>query len=115
MRSLRGVLLLLAALWASFATTPAFANPDATLAGGLSQLVASYEKGDPRLADHLKLHVTSNAGDPLVLVHLAPGVDATAVLKKLTAAGFRMTARRDRKSTRLNSSHERLSRMPSSA
>ena len=86
-------MLLLVALWGLLAFTPALANPDAALAGGLNQLVAAYETGDPRLTAHLKLHVTSDGGDPLVLVHLAPGADAAAVLQKLTAAGFRLTAK----------------------
>jgi hypothetical protein len=70
-----------------------YASPDAALGRGLSQLVASWESGDPRLSSQLKLHVTSTTGDPLVLVHFAPGADVATALKQLQAAGFRLTTR----------------------
>ena len=77
----------------SLVSNPGFANPNASLAGGLSQLGAAYEAGDPRLVAQLKLHVTNEAGDPLVLVHLAPGADAVSVLQNLATVGFRFKVR----------------------
>src|SRR5581483_3209229 len=62
----------------------------APLASGLRELVASYDRGDPRLTQKLKYHLTSRAGDPMVIIRLMPGVDQNAVLAKLAAAGFRL-------------------------
>jgi Subtilase family len=82
-----------AALCLLFATvTPAAAGP-APLAAGLNQLVAEWERSDPRLDAHLKLHITNNVGDPLVLIRILPGANADAVLAKLAAAGFRLQTR----------------------
>jgi hypothetical protein len=72
--------------------TPAAAGP-APLAAGLDQLVAEWERSDPRLDAHLKLHLTNNVGDPLVLIRILPGANADAVLAKLAAAGFRLQTR----------------------
>ncbi len=93
MRFSRSAVFLLAGALASLASGSAFANPDAALARGLGQLVASYENNDPRLAAQLKIHLTSPAGDPLVLVHFAPGVDVAKALEQMKAAGFRLTVR----------------------
>ena len=93
MRLMRCKLLFIFGLLASAAAVPVYANPDAVLASGLSQLVASWESGDPRLSSQLGLHITSTAGDPMVLVHFAPGADVATALKKLEAAGFRLTTR----------------------
>ena len=93
MRKLRGAFLSTAIAMVSLVSNPGFANPNASLAGGLSQLVAAYEAGDPRLVAQLKLHVTNEAGDPLVLVHLAPGADAVSVLQNLATVGFRFKVR----------------------
>lgn len=74
------------------AFAPALAG-SAPLASGLRELVASYDRGDSRLPAHLALHITSLAGDPLVLVRLQPHADANAVLRQLAAAGFRLQTR----------------------
>src|SRR5689334_20222843 len=60
--------------------------------GGLRQMVAALETGDPRLRLELKQHVTSASGDPLVRVNLADGVTAEQALPQLQAAGFRLQA-----------------------
>ena len=93
MRFTRSAIFFLAGAVASLACGAVSADPGAPLARGLSQLVASYETGDPRLASQLKIHVTDSRGDPLVLVHLAPGVDADQTLLRLAAAGFRLKTR----------------------
>jgi hypothetical protein len=64
---------------------------DAPLGAGLNQLVAAYERDDPSLAWKLSLHLTDVKGDPMVLVHLAPGADQAAALARLAAVGFRLT------------------------
>jgi hypothetical protein len=69
------------------------AGSSAPLATGLRELAAAYDRGDPRLPQKLKLHLTDRTGDPLVKVRLLPGVDSDAVLAKLSAAGFRMQTR----------------------
>ena len=79
------------ALLACFATDAAWASPDAALTGGLKELVASWERGDPRLASHLALHVTDSKGSPLVMLRLAPGTRLEQVLPQLKAQGFRLT------------------------
>ena len=86
-------MFFVAAALAAFVSGPALASPDAVLSGGLSELVAAYERGDPRLDSHLQLHITSRTGDPMVRVHLAPGADAASALQKLAAAGFVLTTR----------------------
>jgi hypothetical protein len=63
-----------------------------TLGGSLSQLVARWENGDPKLSQDLAKHLASRGGDPLVVIHLADGVTADQVLPELSAAGFRLTA-----------------------
>jgi Subtilase family len=84
---------LIAGVAAALLGGTAQANPAAPLARGLDQLVASYERGDPRLAVRLSQHVTSPGGDPLVLVHLAPGTPVAQSLAELAAAGFRLKTR----------------------
>jgi len=71
----------------------AAADTSAPLATGLRELAAAYDRGDPRLPQKLKLHLTDRAGDPIVKVRLMPGADADAVLAKLSAAGFRLQTR----------------------
>ena len=93
MRFSRSAIFLLAGAFASLASGVAAANPDAALARGLSELVASYETADPRLAAELREHITSLEGDPLVLVHLAAGANADKALADLAAAGFRLKTR----------------------
>src|ERR1700694_4834261 len=93
MRLVRYKLLSILGVLASVASGPVYANPDAALGRGLSELVASWASGDPRLSSQLKLHVTSTTGAPLVLVHFAPGADVATALKQLQAAGFRLTTR----------------------
>ena len=66
------------------------------------QLHAAMEGERQRQEDHIELIASENYTSPRVLA--AQG----SVLTNKYAEG-------DRKSTRLNSSHERLSRMPSSA
>ena len=51
----------------------------------------------------------------LVTGTVLPSIIAHAVMDLIAGANTLPLARRDRKSTRLNSSHRRLSRMPSSA
>ena len=71
----------------------AVADPGAPLAAGLDHLVTAWEGNDPRFAAHLAQHITSVAGDPLVMVRLADGAAADEVLPKLSAAGFRLVTR----------------------
>ena len=82
-----------AALCISLNVSSVAAGASAPLATGLRELAAAYDRGDPRLAQKLKLHLTDRAGDPIVKVRLMPGVDADAVLTKLSAAGFSLQAR----------------------
>ena len=82
-----------AALCISLNVSSVAADSSAPLATGLRELSAAYDRGDPRLAQKLKLHLTDRAGDPIVKVRLMPGVDADAVLTKLSAAGFSLQAR----------------------
>ena len=62
-------------------------------------------------------HVDAASGDTLDIINPATGkVYATSPNSKLADIDAAMAAaQRDRKSTRLNSSHEWISRMPSSA
>jgi hypothetical protein len=73
--------------------TPASAAP-AVLGTGLREISAAYDRGDNARAQSLmRLTLRSRTGDPMVRVHLAPGVKADAVLKNLAAAGFRLQTR----------------------
>jgi Subtilase family len=94
MRTFRyvGAALSVALCYLTSAFTPVFAEP-AALASGLRELSSAYDRGDPRLSAQLAVHITSRAGDPMVLIHLTPGTDANAVLKALAAVGFRLTTR----------------------
>jgi hypothetical protein len=91
MRHARGVFSFIAGAMAALVAGPVSADPGAALARGLSQLVTAWETSDPRLGAQLQLHVTSPAGDPLVLVQLAPGMSSAQVLPQLKAAGFQLT------------------------
>jgi hypothetical protein len=64
----------------------------AQLTGSLGQLVARYEAHDPSLSALLSFHLANRAGDPVVKIRLADGVDASQVLSQLSAAGFRLTS-----------------------
>src|SRR5437899_9783880 len=81
-----------AALCVSLNTSSLAAAPTAPLATGLRELAAAYDRGDPRLPQKLKLHLTDRAGDPLVKVRIMPGADSQAVLADLATAGFRLQA-----------------------
>src|ERR1700730_9116665 len=81
-----------APLWVSLSTSSLAAGPAAPLATGLRELAAAYDRGDPRLPQKLKLHLTDRAGDPLVKVRIMRGADSKAVLADLAAAGFRLQA-----------------------
>ena len=74
---------------ALFVAHGAFAGP---LAGGLQQLTAAWENGDPRLSEMLQYHLTARSGDPLVTVQLVEGVSLRQVLPEMSALGFRLTA-----------------------
>jgi len=63
---------------------------DASLGGGLRELVASYQAHSPTLATQLKLHLTDKTDNPLVRIHLAPGKTPEEVTPKLTALGFKL-------------------------
>src|ERR1051326_3601590 len=62
----------------------------------------------------IRLRVLQNAGHHAP-VHIVPGARITVDYKLVGATSRRCLERSDRKSTRLNSSHIPLSRMPSSA
>src|SRR5882724_7954505 len=81
-----------AVLCVSLNTSSLAADPSAPLASGLRELAAAYDRGDPRLPQKLKLHLTNHTGDPLVQVRIMPGADSKAVLSDLAAADFRMQA-----------------------
>src|SRR5260370_1566602 len=79
-----------AALCVCLNTSSLAAGSSAPLATGLRELAAAYDRGDPRLSQKLKLHLTDRSGDPLVKVRIMPGADSKAVLADLAAAGFRL-------------------------
>lgn len=70
----------------------AWSSPDASLGGGLRELVSSQETHNPALPVQLKLHLTNRNQDPLVRIRLAPGTTAAAVLPDLRKNGFKLTA-----------------------
>ena len=80
-------------------------------------LVKTYNKGKVRALDHLSIDVEAGT----VLGILGPnGAGKTTTVRILATllkpdSGRASVAGIDRKSTRLNSSHEWISRMPSSA
>jgi Subtilase family len=82
-----------AALCISLHMSSVAAGTSAPLATGLRELAAAYDRGDPRLPQKLKLHLTDRGGDPIVKVRLMPGTDTEAVLAKLSVAGFRLQTR----------------------
>ena len=65
----------------------------AQLTGTLGQMVARSEAHDPSLSALLSFHLKNRAGDPVVKIRLADGVDASQVLPALSAAGFRLTSK----------------------
>ena len=71
-----------AAFCVSLNTSSLAAGPAAPLATGLRELAAAYDRGDPRLAQKLKLHLTDRTGDPLVQVRIMPGADSKAVISR---------------------------------
>ena len=79
------LLLLLAASASAWAQA-------ATLGRGLEQMVQLYEFGNPKLAEVMKLQLTSPSGDVLVHIRLAPGVTTEQVLPQLTLSGFQLQA-----------------------
>jgi hypothetical protein len=93
MRIVRSAIFLLVGGMTALGSTPLLAASEGALGAGLNQLVVAFERGDPSLNWKLSLHITDLKGDPMVLVHLAPGADADAALAKLAAAGFRLTTR----------------------
>ena len=58
---------------------------------------------------------TSSDGGPIALCRPGTNCDPNTQLQKIASDGGPIALCRDRKSTRLNSSHALLSRMPSSA
>ena len=74
-------------------TGTSWASPGwAAMGGGLTELVAAWEIGSPRLYDALNLHVVSKRGDPMVMVRIAEGVSTESVLADLAAQGFQLSA-----------------------
>lgn len=92
MRSLRLSKSLLASLVAFFAATPFVAAQSASLGRGLQQLVDMNEWFNPKLSQVLQSHLVSPLGDPLVQIHLQPGMTAEKVLPQLNALGFQLVA-----------------------
>ena len=78
---------------------------------------------DTTQSDHIERKIIPKNADPTrthlnrVLVEYPDGVHGRdeAIAHRLNTAGIRRKITQDRKSTRLNSSHRSLSRMPSSA
>jgi hypothetical protein len=66
---------------------------NAPLGSGLSELSASFDRGDPRLPMLLAAHLTDHESNPLVRVRLLASADADVVLQHLSAAGFRLITR----------------------
>jgi hypothetical protein len=89
MRQLARVGALAGAAVLFLASQSAFAAP---LGGGLPQLVKAFESNDTRLSHLLDLHLTNGTNDPLVRLHLAPGVTLDSVLPNLKALGFQLVA-----------------------
>lgn len=73
-------------------TTLAATASAATLGRGLEQLVSLYETRNAKLASALRMHLTSDDGEPLVDVRFDGSRKAEDVLADLAAAGFRLTA-----------------------
>ena len=87
--SFKNLTALALACTAAIAATSAQAG---VLAGGMKQLVRESETTDARLPRHMGLHIRNAAGEPMVHVHLAKGIDNKAAMAKLKAAGFKLTA-----------------------
>ena len=82
------LLLMLAATAAAWAQS-------ATLGRGMEQMVQLYEFGNPKLADVLKLHLTTSADNVMVHIRLAPSATTDQVLPLLTLSGFQLQATSD--------------------
>jgi hypothetical protein len=80
------------ALVVGLLTSTAWAASPSAMGGGLQQLVAMWENGNPQLNRALALHVTNVAGEPLVRLRLADGARLQDALPHLASLGFRLTA-----------------------
>ena len=64
---------------------------------------------------HLDFHEGTLGGQPVALLALGVGKECARIAAEMTIKCYRPDLVIDRKSTRLNSSHSSVSRMPSSA
>jgi hypothetical protein len=70
----------------------ALAGPPSAMGGGLQQLVAAWELGDPRLTPALDLFVKDVAKNPMVELRLSEGTSFEQVSPELSALGFKVSA-----------------------
>jgi hypothetical protein len=92
MRLLRLSKSLLALSVAVVSVTPFAAAQSASLGRGLEQMVEMSEFSSPNLPQVLQQHLISPAGDPLVQIHLQPGITSEFVLPLLQMTGFQLQA-----------------------
>ena len=112
-------LLLFGATAAAATLRLAQGRPEPSREATISEVADAAMRGDReavRAALARKADVNAAQVDGTTALHWAVELDDVELAELLLTAGAGVSARtRDRKSTRLNSSHSRASRMPSSA